>query len=402
MKRILLALLLLLLTAVSLPGQTIEFWQFATDPAIKPTINAMVAEFETANPGVEINVTDLTWSHGHEKIVLAFASGEAPDVVELGSDWIAQFAATGHLEDISGYLKEDSADLQGLSMAYWNEGLFAYPWYLGTRVMFYNNDLIEQAGYAKGFQPLTDSEFRKLTTKVRKLAPDIYGWGTNSPEKHRLYKKFLPFLWTSKAQILSDDGRYCVISSEYAVQSLKYYVFLCQITGYLDTQRGIDDAFLDGKIGAILSGDWLLKRIKTQNHQINFSTGLFPGTGFPGISFMGGEFLAVAKQSPEKELAMKFIKFICSPENQVRFCKANQTANPSSKIAQKDQFFQSDPNMKTFIQQIRMANHPPVHPRWVEIEAVIEEAVENALFKGYNAGRALHEAQKKIAIILAK
>ena len=402
MKRLSLTIFLFLSTTVSLPAETIEWWQFATDPAIKPTVQAMVDDFESANPGVEVNVTDLTWSHGHEKIVLAFASDQSPDVVELGSDWIAQFAAAGHLEDISGYLKEDSTDLQGLSMANWNERLYAYPWYLGTRVMYYNTDLIKQAGYARGYQPLTDFEFRKLTTAIRKLGPDIYGWGANSPEKHRLYKKFLPFLWTSKAQILSDDQRYCVISSEYAIASLKYYVHLCNITGYLDTQRGIDDAFLDGKIGAILSGDWLLKRIKAQNLKINFSTGLFPGTGFPGRSFMGGEFLAVSKQSSKKELAMKFIKFICSPENQVRFCKANQTANPSSKIAQKDQFFQSDPNMKTFIQQIQMANHPPVHPRWVEIEAVIEEAVENSLFKEYEPATALHEAQKKIALILAK
>lgn len=402
MKRLSLTIFLLLLTSVSISAETIEWWQFATDPGIKPTIRAMVDEFEAANPDIQVNVTDLTWSHGHEKIVLAFASGQAPDVVELGSDWIAQFASAGYLEDISDHLKEDADDLQGLSMANWNDGLFAYPWYLGTRVMFYNNDLIERAGHEAGYQPVTDHEFRKLTTAIRKLGPDIYGWGANSPEKHRLYKKFLPFLWTAKAQILTDDQRYCVISSDYAISALKYYVFLCTKTGYLGTQRGIEDAFLDGKIGAVFSGDWLLKRIKAENRKINFSAGLFPGLGFPGVGFMGGEFLALSRQSSKKPAAMKFIKFICSPKNQVRFCKANQSANPSSKIAQKDQFFQSNPNLKIFTQQIQMAKHPPVHPRWVEIEAVIEEAVEKALFKEVEPATALHEAQKKIARILDK
>jgi multiple sugar transport system substrate-binding protein len=71
---------------------TLEWWQFWTDPDIKPTINAMVEEFQRQNPDIRVNVTDLTWANGNEKIAIAFASGTAPDVVELGSDWIAQFA----------------------------------------------------------------------------------------------------------------------------------------------------------------------------------------------------------------------------------------------------------------------------------------------------------------------
>ena len=63
----------------------ISWWQFWTDPAVKPTIEAMVDAFEKANPGIKVELTDLTWANGHEKIVLAFSSGTAPDVIELGA-----------------------------------------------------------------------------------------------------------------------------------------------------------------------------------------------------------------------------------------------------------------------------------------------------------------------------
>jgi len=45
---------------------TLEWWQFWTDPDIKPTILEMVKEFEAKNPDVKINVTDLTWAQGRK------------------------------------------------------------------------------------------------------------------------------------------------------------------------------------------------------------------------------------------------------------------------------------------------------------------------------------------------
>ena len=96
---------------------TLQWWQFWTDPSIKPTILTMVEEFERQHPDIDIEVVDLTWANGHEKIVLAFASGRAPDIVELGSDWIAQFAENGHLADWADCMPDDSNEFEGWGMA---------------------------------------------------------------------------------------------------------------------------------------------------------------------------------------------------------------------------------------------------------------------------------------------
>ncbi len=400
MSKYILSLLACSLLATNLYATTLNWWQFATDPKVKPVIEAMVAEFEAANSDIEVKITDLTWSHGHEKIVLAFASGQAPDIVELGSDWIAQFAEAGHLANVGPDIASDSSEYQGWSMANWEGSTYGIPWYLGTRVIYYNTDLLVAAGFDRTHTPITDDEFKKVVLRMDSVGTDIHGWGANSPEKHRLYKKFMPFFWTAGAQILSDDHKYCVISSDYAILALDYYLQLCLKTGYIANQRGIEDAFIEGKIGAIFSGDWLLKRIRKEKPDLNFSTALFPGLKYPGKSFMGGEFLSIAKQSENKEAALKFVRFMLSPANQIRFCKANESSNPSSLTAQKDPFFNDDVNRKTFIRQIRMANHPPVHPKWVHIEAIVEEAVEKVLFNNISTANALHTAQKKIADLL--
>lgn len=407
-----LSLIIFLLLICSAPSvfsdTTVKWWQFWTDPNIKPVIAEMIAEFEAENPGVKIELTDLTWSNGHEKIAIGFASGSGPDVVELGSDWIAQFAANGHLANISDAVAADSARFDGWSMADYDDNIYAFPWFLGTRILFVNRDLVIRTGREPNYLPIGWGNLAMVAKEITDLDDNLYGWGSNTPEKHRLYKKFLPFFITNKAKIFTDEGDYCVVSSEPAIEALTFYRFMHDSTGYVSNQRGIEDAFLDGKIGFILSGDWLLKRIELENHPINFNTTLFPGRShgqakiFPGTSFLGGEFLAINNASENKEAALKFIKHITSPENQVRFCRANRTATPSSREAQEDTYFKSNQHLQTFIKQLRLSQAPPVDPDWVFIEAELEKAVENVLFGDALPATALRNAQINITRIKKK
>ncbi len=401
-KNVCLIIFCFLILSASAQAVTIEWWQFWTDPGVKPTVEAIVDEFEQANPDINVKLTDLTWANGHEKIVVALASGRGPDVLELGSDWIAQFAESGHLLDLSDYLAKDSSEFHGYGMAAYKGKLYARPWILGTRVLFCNRSLMIRAGYDSIFAPVTMDQLKEAANKVHALGDDIYGWGSNTAEKHRLYKKFLPFFWSYDARLFSDDNKLCLLASNASVQALNRYKELHDSCGYVANQRGIEDAFLDGKIGFIISGDWLLKRIEKEKRDIDFVTTLIPGLKFPGRSFLGGEFLAINSATKNKDAALKLIDFITLPENQVRFCKANRSANPSSKAAQEDEYFKSNSHLQTFIKQMSMVKHPPVDPDWVNIESIIEEAVEDALFGSGLPAQALYEARLKIEALKKK
>jgi multiple sugar transport system substrate-binding protein len=390
-------IILLCLVSVTLTAKTkISWWQFWTDPSIKPVIMEMIDTFEKENPDIEVELTDLTWANGHEKIVIAFASGTAPDLVELGSDWIAEFASNDLLMDISSHIESDSTNYQGWSMAQFNNKIYARPWFLGTRVMFANRDLLNRAGYDSTYIPLSLYSFRDATYKIDSLGKDIYGFGSNTAEKHRLYKKYLPFFWSFDGQIFSDNNLFCLIASNYGLESLTFYKELHDSCGYVSNQRGIEDAFLDGKIGFIISGDWLLKRIENEKPDFNLVSSFIPGRKFSGKSFLGGEFIAINAFSKNKKAALKFLDFITNPQNQIKFCVANRSANPSSKEAQQDSYFQNNPHLQTFIKQIKYAIHPPVDPNWVFFEEAIEEAVEATLFNGKLPGESLYKARKKI------
>jgi multiple sugar transport system substrate-binding protein len=381
---------------------TVEWWQFWTDPDIKTTVMEIVADFERQNPDIKVNVTDLTWANGQEKLAIAFAANSGPDIVELGSDWIAQFAANGRLADISDEMGRDSSKFEGGRLASLNGKVYGWPWILGTRVLFINRDVLAKGGFPRDFIPTRWPELMETAVRITKNgAGQFYGWGSNAPEKHRLYKKYMPFFWSNGAQIFTDDGKYCVLSSEKAIEALFFYRDLNDV-GYVADQRGVEDAWLEGKVAFLISGDWLIKRIEIEKRPIDFGTTFIPGPKYPGRSFMGGEFLSINASSAHKDEALAFVKFLTSPENQLKFCKANRSANPSSIKAQSDPYFQTNDNLLTFIRQLKQSNYPPVDPDWPFIEDAIEKAVEDAVFGRRLPATALHNAQIKIAQLKKK
>jgi len=375
---------------------TLEWWQFWTDPAIKPTIEKIAADYETHNPGVKIRLTDLTWGNGHEKIVIAFSSGTAPDIVELGSDWILEFSSSGQLAPISKDIIADTAKFYGWPPAIYNNDIYAFPWILGTRVLYINRGLLKKTNLDSNFVPVNWEQLKKLCYKIDSLGGDIYGFGSNAAEKHTLYKKFLPFFWSNNARIVSEDGKYSVISSDKGFAALKYYKELSDSCGMVDTQRRLEDAFLAGKVGVIISGDWLLKRIRNEKIDIDFITGLIPGPEYPGKSFVGGEYLAISNKSQNKIEALKFIKYLTDRENELLFCKTNYSANPANEEATKDSFFADDPALQTFIMQLNLSRFPPADPQWVYIEDIIETMLEDVLFNGQPVAESLYKARNKI------
>lgn len=389
-------------TVTSGAAVTLEWWQFWTDPDIKPTITEIVGEFQKQNPEITINVTDLTWANGQEKLVIAFAANSGPDLLELGSDWIAQFAANGQLADLSEEIAGDSSQFDGWGMATYAGKVYGRPWILGTRVLFINKDVLAKGGYDRNFLPASWPYLAESAARLTQNGKGaFFGFGSNAPEKHRLYKKFMPFFWSNGAQLFTDDGKYCVISSQKAIDALVMYKQICD-QGFVADQRGIEDAWLDGKVAYVISGDWLIKRIELEKRPIDYATTFIPGPKYPGKSFMGGEFLSVNAKCGHKAEALKFINFLTSPENQLKFCKANRSANPSSRQAQADPYFQNNVNLLTFIRQLKQSDHPPVDPDWPFMEDAIEKAVEDALFGAKLPATALHNAQIKIAKLKRK
>jgi len=380
----------------------LQLWQFWTDPQVKPTILNLVQKFEQENPGIKVVLTDLTWSSGHEKIVVAFASNSAPDVLELGSDWVPEFSFQNVLLDLTPQVDSIRNRFRMWEPGIYDGKVFAFPWILDTRVLFYNKDLMAKAGLDPNEPPQTWNQLLSYSKKINQPQKQIYGFGANAAERHRLYKKFLPFLWGNGGKILSEDISTCLLNAKEAIDALDFYIQLTK-SGLLDTQRRLDEAFMQGKLGFVISGGWLLKEIQKNNLPLNFGVALMPQPDKnKGISasFAGGEFLVVNQKSKNPAAALKLVRFLTRLDNCLELCKAIGTPSPSDSLATYDPYYQDDPYLKIFQHQLKFSFSPPATPKWVYIEEKIERAVEEAMYARKTPSQALKDAKQEIDKLL--
>lgn len=383
-------------------GTVITFWHFQSEPGQKKALQDRIAEFEKANPGIKVELQDLNWNDGKTKLLAAFNSNTAPDLIELGSDWVAQFSSKGVLADQGTMQGDDARRFAEPVMApgRWKTGIYAWPWVTDTRVLFYNRDLLAASGVDTA---VTDTLWESVLTnaeKVRAVNQEVYGFGANGSDRHRLYKKILPFFWSNGGEVLNAKG-VSVINSPENLEALEMYLSLAR-AGFIDSQKGLDQLFLSGKLAYWISGPWLVDRIAKDNPKLNYGVASLPSFGGrPGVSFAGGEYLAINAGSKHQAEAKKLITFLTKPDQALEFAKALPGGTtPADMSVSSDPFLQS-PARKVFTAQLHSARMTPVHPMWLEIEEVIEEEVAGALLAQKTAQQALESAHVRISQITA-
>ena len=397
-----LALILVALTGCGNNGttderavRTVRFWQFWSDPAQRAALDTLIREFERTND-CTVEVTNLLWNDGKAKLQAAFNSGAPPDVIELGSDWIAQFSSAGVLQD----LPSDSAGIARfvpytLSPAMWNRKVYAYPWTIDTRVLFVNRDLVARVGASSSV-----TTYAELLASARNVQRSgTAGIGINGADRHRLYKKILPMLWTYGGDVFDANGQ-PALNSPQNVTAVAMYADLAR-AGVVETQRQLDAMFLQGQTAYWNSGSWLLTKLAATTN-LQYAIMPMPGVdGRPGVSFAGGEYLAVSKNAGNKDLARKLVAFLTSGEQSIRFCKQVAEAGfPADKQFVGHESLTRDPLRAAFAQQLQSARMTPVHPKWLDIEEVLEDAVVRVIYGERSPKQALDEAQQEVRRIV--
>jgi multiple sugar transport system substrate-binding protein len=162
--------------------------------------------------------------------------------------------------------------------------------------------------------------------------------------------------------------------------------------------------FLAGELGFIISGDWLLRRIAKAPPQFDVGTALIPTPDSSGVSvsFAGGEYLAINRQSKQKREALEFISYLVAEDSDYDFCRAVGSPTPANRGAASRILSEADSLSEVFLRQIETARTPPVHPEWVHIEEILEKAVEKAIYHKTDPTSAMGTARSEIDKLLTE
>jgi multiple sugar transport system substrate-binding protein len=191
----------------------------------------------------------------------------------------------------------------------------------------------------------------------------------------------MAFAWGNGGRILDDNGAVAFDGDE-TLEALEFYLELAQYS-LKEKQEVLDHDFKTGNLGMQISGAWNLGNFKVEAPTLDYGVALVPRPA-PGrgthASFAGAEMLVVFKGSKQPELALELARFLQSYPQAKAVSLAAQSVFPASKAVLDDTTFTNDPRVKVFIDQAFTSYTAPAHPGWIEMEDVINTAIEETLY----------------------
>ncbi|MBQ3358122.1 ABC transporter substrate-binding protein [Microbacterium sp. 22179] len=300
---------------------TIEFAQWWEPELPDGEFRALIDEFETANPGITVDLVSGPYASTKEQLFAGAASGTMPDVVGLDGAWVNDFASQGVIADLSALMEEYDYDDSELASQIQVDGStymipvvnFVYP-------MFTNDALLAEAGVDA--PPATRSEFADAAEKVSALGGDVSGWvlPLSLEAPNGVQNDVMSWVWASGGSMLK-DGQPDLTNDD--VTSAVEYIGELWDAGVIAsgsfTMKEQDkvEEFTNGRAGMMIDSLAHINLIRETNPDLEFSISAIPAEdgyeGERGIPYASWG-IGVAENSEHKEAAFKLVEFLMSQE----------------------------------------------------------------------------------------
>lgn len=382
---------------------TVEFWTIDLKAAFGDYFNDMIATYETQNPGVTINWTDVPYDDIQSKLVTAVAGGTAPDVVNLNTQMALTLGGQGALVDLNAEATDEQKGIYIEEL--WNsakigDSVYAFPWYASPDIMFYNKELFSAAGVEV---PATfDDALKACEEFYAKTGAYLF-----TPDE------FFNILIEENIPILTEDRTAAAFNTQATVDLLNKYKQYADMGVISKTKWGDWDEelkqFESGNLAIVSSSGSSLARVKDEAPDVYEAIGIStPLTGTTGLSRNPLMNLVVPEASKNHEAAIAFANYVTNDENQLSFCK-QVSIFPSTVVASQDEYFTSDTESLEGQASAMSAKASQTSQDFSlgvgnqsNIQNAINKAYEAVIINGDDVQAALDQAEKDVNALLAE
>lgn len=350
----------------------------------------------------EVEVVAIPWGQANEKLNSALVSGEGPDVVQLGTSWVPQFASAGVLADLSSYGDKYSSFnkdnfFDGAQELMTVDGkLVSIPWYVDTRVIYYRTDIFEELGLEV---PTTWEEFYAVCEKLAGRGEGKYAIQFDANDQFTTVTYGWQNGWTplENGKANFDDAKY--------VEAVEYLNSLYQSGFAIPAEKSsgtdIVQTFGNGDVPMMISGPWMVNVFNDniEDFEDKFSIMEMPANK-NSASLLGGSNLVVMNDSKNKDEAARLVDFLAQESTQVKwYQKVN--ALPAVTKAWDDTNISSNSYNVIFKNQLDNAIGAPVHPEWEKVAqevVLLQQAME--IVDGFDVDSQITKLQDAVEDIL--
>ncbi|WP_188204360.1 sugar ABC transporter substrate-binding protein [Desemzia incerta] len=386
--------------ATSSSSNEVSFWFMGDgNEQIQPILDDFTEE-----TGITVNVQSIPWSAAHDRLLTAVASGEGPDVVQMGTTWMAEFSDAGALMDISDYIEsEEELNTENffegnVATNEFDGAYYGVPWYTETRALYYRTDLLEEVGYTEA--PQTWDELKDAALKLSERGDNMYGFNVDSADQTFGFM----FARQNGSTLLDSEGNPLFNEPEF-VEAAEYLNSIVQEGGAPMQDLGLDISQTFGGEGIVpmfISGPWMITAINENAPDIegNWATAVLPAGPENNLSNTGGANLSVWSENENTDNAIELIKFLSLPENQLAFMETSSSL-PAVQAAWEDESLQGE-LIVPFGEQLENSEHMPLIPEWEEVAQNYISYWEQITVGGADVQETLEAFNQDAANILGK
>lgn len=384
---------------------TLEYWTVFNSP---DDYSDILADYQALHPNIRINVKKFRFEEYEPTLLNALAEDRGPDIFSVHNTWVPAYRSkllplppqtTLAREVVTGTIKKETSvefqttrsinqfDLQSAFVqqvakdVYLPEltrtaddqvqtgapVIYGLPIAFDTMVLFYNRDLLDNAGIAQPAR--TWNEFQEHISRIARFdsqgniltAGTALGTPNNVP---RSVDILATLMMQNGAQMITDQGevnfhripdalrgtRTTIPGSE----ALQFYVNFANPNTKNYTwnakQNDAFEAFLQGKVAYFFGYNYHVEQIKTLAPKLNVGISFLPQIqGNPQVNFANYWVESVSRKTRNPDAAWDFIQFMTSAQETAKFLA--KTKRPT---ARRDlvQVQQDDPDLYIFASQV--------------------------------------------------
>jgi len=289
------------------------------------TKEVLAADFERQT-GIRVEIDLIRRDAIHDWMGTIFAAKDASyDIFNLDYNWIPEFAQAGHLVPMDEVIGANGDFLpKALDVVRYQGSLFGVPQTVHPHLLWYRKDLFDEAGLPP---PATMDEWLKAIQFFQGKdmgGQMVYGWAAQAIRGYGNVHTWLTFLYSFGGDTFTDfTTLHPTLNTPEALAATQFWAEMMRYTppGINDyTYDEVINAAASGIIATCLHGSWGAFAVddpKTSNTVGRWEFVKVPSAR-TSVPHLAEWLIVVSSYSKQRDAAIEFIKYLESPENDVR------------------------------------------------------------------------------------
>ncbi|RKD30209.1 ABC transporter substrate-binding protein [Lacrimispora algidixylanolytica] len=371
--------------------KAVTLWYYWETVKHQEILGQEINKFNESQDQLTVEAKYVPFADFKKQLSIGASAAELPDIVIIDGPDHASYASMGIFADLTGKV-DVSQYYDGPIASCTLEGkLFGVPFGSNCLSLYYNEDMLKEAG-----QKVPETWDELKTTAKALTKENVSGFAFSGVQNEEGTFNFMPWLWST-----GDDS--LAINNENGIKALSFVGDLvkegCMSKEVINwTQGDVMNQFISGNVAMMINGPWQVPTIRQQAPNLKWNVALIPKDN-QFASVLGGENFAII-ENKNIDASLEFVKFVTSKDEVKSYIDGFGYIAARRDVA--DAQFSDDLVMKKFAEQMKYAKPRGPHPSWPEISDAISLAFNQVITETSTPQQAAEEAQSKIDGIIKK